>query len=180
MAGYVRGIKLFSDTPLGLKKTPLFNLHSTLNAKFGPFAGWKMPLSYGTESLISSVKHCRTSASIFDVSHMQCVSFSNDPKSPNSKQFLFNLLETIMISDATKMKIGNGSLTMFTNLTGGIIDDAILTKKVEDENFAEFLLVTNAGRSDVVWKLIQDHHAQNPSLYIKKLTDNALLAIQGI
>jgi glycine cleavage system aminomethyltransferase T len=34
-----------------------------------PFAGWSMPIQY-KDSIMESTLHCRTHASIFDVSHM--------------------------------------------------------------------------------------------------------------
>jgi len=51
--------------------TPLlcFCTHSTLPGKMVPFAGWSMPIQY-TDSIMESTKHCRSDASLFDVSHM--------------------------------------------------------------------------------------------------------------
>ena len=34
-----------------------------------PFAGWSMPIQY-QDSIMDSTTHCRTDASLFDVSHM--------------------------------------------------------------------------------------------------------------
>jgi glycine cleavage system aminomethyltransferase T len=34
-----------------------------------PFAGWSMPIQY-KDSIMDSTIHCRTHASLFDVSHM--------------------------------------------------------------------------------------------------------------
>ena len=34
-----------------------------------PFAGWSMPIQY-KDSIMESTVHCRTNASLFDVSHM--------------------------------------------------------------------------------------------------------------
>ena len=42
--------------------------------KMVPFAGWAMPVQY-KDSLMESARHCRDSASIFDVSHMCGITF---------------------------------------------------------------------------------------------------------
>ena len=37
--------------------------------KMVPFAGWSMPIQY-KDSLVEATLHCRSNASLFDVSHM--------------------------------------------------------------------------------------------------------------
>ena len=58
----------------GLLTTPLHELHLELGAKMVPFAGYDMPISYG--SIIDEHKWCRASAGFFDVSHMGRLRFS--------------------------------------------------------------------------------------------------------
>ena len=52
-----------------LKRTPLFNVHCELKARFGPFGDWEMPLWF-EEGIKSEVRSVREDAGIFDVSHM--------------------------------------------------------------------------------------------------------------
>jgi len=59
----------FADATGPLKRTPLFDYHVAHGGKMVPFAGWEMPIQY-KDSIMDSTKHCRTGASLFDVSHM--------------------------------------------------------------------------------------------------------------
>ena len=49
-------------------KTPLLDEHRDLGASFTDFAGWQMPLKYGSE--LEEHHAVRTSAGLFDLSHM--------------------------------------------------------------------------------------------------------------
>ena len=62
-------IRLSASEDQDLLKTPLHALHVELGARMVPFAGYSMPVQYG-EGLMAEHKQCRTSAALFDVSHM--------------------------------------------------------------------------------------------------------------
>ena len=51
-----------------LKKLTLYNHHKKNGAKFTPFAGWNMPVSY--RSSIDEHLSVRENVGLFDVSHM--------------------------------------------------------------------------------------------------------------
>ena len=55
-------------TDLALLQSPFRKFHEDAGAKFVDFAGWEMPLHYG--SIVKEHKQTRASGSIFDVSHM--------------------------------------------------------------------------------------------------------------
>ena len=50
-------------------RTPLHALHVELGARMGPFAGYDMPIQYGT-GILAEHLHTRSRAGLFDVSHM--------------------------------------------------------------------------------------------------------------
>src|ERR1700704_7106181 len=52
-----------------LKRTPLSALHLARGGKMVPFAGYDMPVQYGSGVLREHL-HTRSSAGLFDVSHM--------------------------------------------------------------------------------------------------------------
>ena len=52
-----------------MKSIPLETLHIELGAKFGPFAGYNMPIQYPM-GLKGEHLHTRSHAGLFDVSHM--------------------------------------------------------------------------------------------------------------
>ena len=51
-----------------LRRTPLFERHRELGARFVPFVGWEMPVQY--EGVTREHQAVRTAAGLFDVSHM--------------------------------------------------------------------------------------------------------------
>src|SRR3954470_18598977 len=58
-----------SDTQPPARELPLHALHVELGAKLVPFAGYAMPLNYG-DGILKEHRWCRSSAALFDVSHM--------------------------------------------------------------------------------------------------------------
>src|ERR1700761_1639855 len=56
-------------SPPPLKQTPLHALHIARGGKMVPFAGYDMPVQYGT-GVLKEHLHTRASAGLFDVSHM--------------------------------------------------------------------------------------------------------------
>ena len=51
-----------------LRRTPLTGVHESLGATLTGFAGWLMPLRYGSETAEHNA--VRTAAGLFDLSHM--------------------------------------------------------------------------------------------------------------
>ena len=54
-----------SATP---RLTPLHDVHAALGASFTDFAGWQMPVRYGSET--AEHRAVRTTAGLFDLTHM--------------------------------------------------------------------------------------------------------------
>jgi aminomethyltransferase len=52
-------------------RTPLYDVHVALGAKMVDFAGWEMPIHYGSQ--IEEHHAVRRDAGMFDVSHMGIV-----------------------------------------------------------------------------------------------------------
>src|SRR3954469_10739706 len=51
-----------------LRHLPLEPLHLAIGARMSPFAGWEMPLRYGSE--VAEHMAVRKDAGVFDISHM--------------------------------------------------------------------------------------------------------------
>ena len=60
-----------------LQKTPLHALHLELGAKMTAFAGYDMPVSYPA-GILAEHRHCRSTAALFDVSHMGQLKITGD------------------------------------------------------------------------------------------------------
>ena len=150
-----------SDTPL--LQTPLHALHLELGAKMVPFAGYAMPVNY-PGGIMAEHKHCRESASLFDVSHMGQVRLVGDDAD--------RALESLVPVDVIGLPVGKQRYGFFTNASGGILDDLMITRRSGD-----LLVVINAGCK------VQDiAHMQakiGGQCEVIPLPDQALLALQG-
>ncbi len=119
-----------------LKILPLQKLHIAAGAKFGPFAGWSMPLSYAA-GVMAEHLHTRQKAGLFDITHMQLIEVAG----PQSSVFLNRCCPI----DVTDLEIGASKYTLLLNDTAGIIDDLIITRRGDNQ----YLVVVNAGRANV-------------------------------
>lgn len=146
------------------QKTPLYDLHKSHSAKIVPFAGYDMPIQY-TDGVIKEHEWVRSSAGIFDVSHMGQIIIEGT----ESAQFVSKITPSSFI----KTPNGRAKYTVLTNESGGIIDDLIITRIAEDKFFA----VINAAckEKDIDW--IKENAPDN--IKITRLDDRALIAIQG-
>ena len=61
-------------------KTPLYQKHVEMGAKMVDFAGWDMPLHYGSQ--IEEHHQVRRDAGMFDVSHMTILDFTSEQVRP--------------------------------------------------------------------------------------------------
>ena len=99
-----------------------------------PFAGYEMPVQYSA-GILAEHYHTRAKASIFDVSHMGQVALRGDDPAA--------ALETLVPGDIAGLAGGRMRYTMFTNETGGVLDDLMVT------NVGDYLfLVVNAACKD--------------------------------
>ncbi|MDC3347213.1 glycine cleavage system aminomethyltransferase GcvT [bacterium] len=123
-----------TDTTTDLKRTALYDLHVARGGKMVPFAGYEMPVQY-SPGILAEHNHTRAKASIFDVSHMGQVALRGDDPAA--------ALETLVPGDIAGLAGGRMRYTMFTNETGGILDDLMVT------NVGDYLfLVVNAACKD--------------------------------
>lgn len=106
------------------KKTTLYDLHDEHKGKIVDFAGYALPVQYGNVSISASHLHTRQHVSIFDVSHMlQTYVHGKDA---------VECFESICTADIKGLEPNSGTLTVFTNANGGILDDLIVTKVSDD------------------------------------------------
>ncbi|KAJ1109184.1 hypothetical protein NDU88_006548 [Pleurodeles waltl] len=159
----------YSSGQEGLKKTSLFDFHISNGGKMVEFAGWSMPVQY-KDSHIESHLHTRGHCSLFDVSHMlQTKVFGRDR---------VKFMESLVVGDIAELKQNQGTLSLFTNEKGGIIDDLIITNTSESHLY----VVSNAGCAAKDFALMQnkvkEFKAAGQDVDLEGM-DNALLALQG-
>ena len=81
---------------MDLLKSPLYSKYIEANAKLVNFAGWKMPISFS--GLIKEHESVRSSAGLFDISHMGVISVKGiNPKDYIQKFFPTNLYSFLKV-----------------------------------------------------------------------------------
>ena len=147
-----------------LKKTPLFDLHNALGGRMVPFAGYAMPVQYPA-GIVAEHEQTRNSAGLFDVSHMGQVVLRGAG--------VVAALERLVPGDIGGLAPGRMRYTQFTNDTGGILDDLMVTRLGEDE----LLVVVNAACKAQDLEILR---AGMEGVAVPEvLEDKALLALQG-
>lgn len=147
------------------KYTPLYDQHVAHEAKLVDFAGWMMPIDYGSQ--ISEHKAVRKAAGMFDVSHMRPV----DICGAGARDFL----RRVMANDVAKIdEVGRAFYTCMLNAHGGIVDDLIIYHLGDDW----YRVVVNAGTAekDLAWMKSQ---ALDFDVDITECEDLAIIAVQG-
>jgi aminomethyltransferase len=153
------------------KKTFLYDFHMKHSGKIVDFAGWYMPIQYKDQNIQQSHAHTRTKCSLFDVSHMMQTKIHGKDR--------FKFIESLVVSDIEGLKPDNGTLTVFTNERGGIIDDLIVTNTSQGYLY----VVSNAGCADQDLAHMKQLEKQMKSdkfdVTIERLENHGLLALQG-
>jgi aminomethyltransferase len=148
-----------------IQKTPLYDTHLAAGAKIVDFAGWQMPINYGSQI---EEHHCvRTDAGMFDVSHMLAI----DLVGAESQAFLRRLLA----NDVAKLTApGKALYSCMLQEDGGVIDDLI----VYFFTATKYRIVVNAGTSekDLAWMRLQ---AADFAVSLTPRRDLAMIAVQG-
>ena len=147
------------------KKTPLYDIHVEEGGKIVPFAGYLLPVQYGT-GVIKEHMAVRQQCGLFDVSHMGEILFTG----PTALDTLNHLLT----NDYTSMPMNKVRYGVMCNDKGGTIDDLVIYK-FGDETY---LAVVNAANRDKDYA----HMAANvlPGTKCEDISDTvAQVALQG-
>src|SRR5476651_1051974 len=156
-----------APTTPALKHTPLHALHLEMGARMAPFAGYDMPIQYALGVLREHL-HTRTSAGLFDVSHMGQIALH--PKSGKVADAAL-ALERLVPQDIVAVAPGRQRYAQFTNDDGGLLDDLMVA------NFGDHLfLVVNAACKTEDEAHLRRHLSD--ACRIEALPDRALLALQ--
>ncbi len=163
----LRSLKIRPEVHPVSRQTPLHAIHVAAGARMVDFAGWDMPVNYGSQ--IEEHHAVRRDAGMFDVSHMLAL----DLEGPDATTWLRGLLA----NDAAKLKEpGKALYSCMLNPNGGVIDDLI----VYYFSPTSFRIVVNAGTAekDVAW-MRQRIAATAANVTLEARRDLAMIAIQG-
>ena len=147
------------------QKTVLYDKHVEYGGKIVDFAGWEMPVNYGSQ--MDEHHQVRNDAGMFDVSHMTVV----DLTGAGVRAFLQHLLA----NDVAKLKErGKALYSCMLNHDGGVIDDLIVYYMNDDW----YRMVVNAATrdKDLAWI---DEQSAGFEVEINERADLAMIAVQG-
>lgn len=147
------------------QKTILFDKHVQYGGKVVDFAGWQMPINYGSQ--IDEHHQVRTDAGMFDVSHMTVLDLTGTTVRP--------FLQYLLANDVARLKEpGKALYSCMLNERGGVIDDLIVYFMRDDW----FRMVVNAGtrEKDIAWIKQQ---AAPFKVDVAVRDDLAMIAVQG-
>jgi len=145
------------------RRTSLYDEHVNAGAKMVPFAGWEMPLHYGSQ--IAEHNAVRLDSGMFDVSHMTVIDVGGSGAT--------SYLRRLLANDVGRLdEPGKAAYGVMLNNGGGIIDDLMVTRRP-----GHLFLVVNAGRTDIDYGHILGGIGGDAEL--TPLDGRALLALQG-
>ncbi|MFE9441233.1 glycine cleavage system aminomethyltransferase GcvT [Streptomyces sp. NPDC006602] len=147
------------------RHTALDALHRALGATMTDFAGWDMPLRYGSER--DEHNAVRTRAGLFDLSHMGEITVTG----PQAARFLNHAL----VGNIASVGLGRARYTMICREDGGILDDLIVYRTAE----SDFMIVANASNAQVVLDALTERAAGFDAEVRDDRDAYALIAVQG-
>ncbi len=144
----------------------LHDLHEELGGKMVPFAGYEMPVQYPA-GVMKEHLHTRAAAGLFDVSHMGQVIL----RPRGGMEALCLAFEALMPVDVLGLAQGRQRYGLFTDDTGGILDDLMFANRGDHL----FVVVNAACKVADIAHMV----AGIPGVEVQPVTDRALLALQG-
>ena len=144
------------------RSSPLHDRHLELGASMTDFAGWDMPLHYG--SVVAEHNAVRTGAGMFDLSHLGTLTVTGPGAS--------DTIQRAFTNDVTALAVGRAHYTLCLTEDGGIIDD-LLVYRMEWGYF----VVPNAANAGAVERRLIDVGSGCEIRNVKD--DMACLAVQG-
>ena len=146
-------------------KTALYETHLKYGGKMVPFAGYLLPVQYGS-GIIAEHMAVRQKCGLFDVSHMGEVLCQGPAALENLNHLLTN--------DFTSLGDGRVRYSPMCNGQGGVVDDLLVYRVKE----GCYLLVVNASNKDKDFAWMQAH--QLPGATFTDISGTvSQLALQG-
>jgi aminomethyltransferase len=147
------------------QKTPLYDAHLAAGGKMVDFAGWTLPINYGSQ--MEEHHAVRQDAGMFDVSHMTVV----DIQGNDARAYLRHLLA----NDVARLKeAGQALYGCMLNDEGRVIDD-LITYFI-DERFYRTIVNAATRDADLAWMRSK---SGGFNVEITERDDLAMIAVQG-
>ncbi|MEE2758119.1 MAG: glycine cleavage system aminomethyltransferase GcvT [Myxococcota bacterium] len=147
-----------------MKRTPLYNRHEAAGARFVDFGGWEMPVRY-TTTIQAEHQSVRTSAGLFDVSHMGEIEVSGENA--------VDALNRLVTNDLSRIHDGQACYTAMCLPSGGIVDDLVIYRYSE----TKLLICCNAANREKDYAWICEN--LEDAVAVDRGDEFAQLALQG-
>ncbi|HEY7484245.1 MAG TPA: glycine cleavage system aminomethyltransferase GcvT [Streptosporangiaceae bacterium] len=147
------------------KQTPLLTVHRELGANLVEFAGYLMPLRYGSET--AEHQAVRTGAGLFDLSHMGEIFVSGLGAAA--------ALDYALVGYLSALRVGKARYTMICEAAGGVLDDIIVYRLAPET----FMVVANAANVATVRGALAERAEGFEAVVDDRSDSYALIAVQG-
>ncbi len=148
-----------------LATSPLDAIHQELGATFTDFAGWRMPVRYSSD--LAEHAAVRTSAGIFDLSHMGEIEVVG-PQAGDA-------LDRALAGSLSTLAEGRAKYSLLLNEDGGVLDDVIAYRLAGER----YLVVANAANADLVARELTARAEGLDAAVQDHSREVALIAVQG-
>ena len=145
------------------KPTPLIDTHVAAGGRMVDFAGWQMPLHYGSQ--LKEHEQVRAGCGLFDVSHMTIIDIEGEER--------LDFLRFVGANDPGKLQPGQAQYGVLLDDDAGIIDDLIVYRLGDDYR----AVVNSATRESVL-----DAFAEIGDRFDARIVERpgeAMVAVQG-
>ena len=146
------------------KRTPLYDTHRGLGARFTVFGGWDMPVQY--TGIVAEHRAVRARAGLFDLSHMGEIEVCGSRA--------LAVCQELLVTDVARLADGQAQYSLMCDADGGIVDD-VLIYRLGPERYS---VCVNAAccEADFAW---WDTHNRGRAELIDRSAETALVALQG-
>ncbi|MCF6338307.1 MAG: glycine cleavage system aminomethyltransferase GcvT [Gammaproteobacteria bacterium] len=158
-----------SPSSSSAQRTPLYAQHLAAKAKMVDFAGWEMPVHYGSQ--LEEHHQVRNDAGMFDVSHMVVLDITGSD--------VTDFLRYLLANDVARIQTpGKALYSCLLNEHGGVIDDLIIYFMQRGMADNGYRMVVNAATRDKDLAWIRQQ-AEGRNVEIRERDDLAMIAVQG-
>jgi aminomethyltransferase len=156
-----------------LRETPLVDWHRSHGGRMVDFAGWNMPVQYG--SIVDEHLATRRAAGLFDVSHMGRLTVVG-PRS-------LDWLESLLTRRVAGIDVGRVRYTLVTGEAGRgvcILDDALVSRDTDAADGTPRMgLVVNASNRERVVDWLGRQLPEAGVTFVDRTAETAMIAVQG-
>lgn len=146
-------------------RTPLYQIHLTLGAQMGDFAGWELPLFY--VDVIEEHQAVCNQAGLFDLCHLGEIHLEG----PAALGFL----RLMVTGNVSKLKVGEIQYSLACQENGGILDDLFIYHLMEDH----YLVVVNAINRDKMVDWFTSRSSGRNVAIRDRSAETALVGLEG-